>query len=86
MTEDNCCPVNYKIIEIDKDYGPYKKGYHWAEPSSDHAAAYMRRLVEDQDYYDRISENGKKTIRKEFSPEAICESAKSRLKELGLIG
>jgi glycosyltransferase involved in cell wall biosynthesis len=85
MRPDNCCPVDYKIIEIDKDIGPYKKGCHWADPDIDSAAGYMRRLVDDRDYYKMISENGRRTIREEFSPEAVCETAKKRLRELKLL-
>jgi hypothetical protein len=84
MTDDNCCPVDYKVIEIDKDYGPYKKGNHWAEPSVDHAAMYMKKLVEDRNYYNAVAENGRNTIKEKFSPQAICDIAKARLHELKL--
>jgi glycosyltransferase involved in cell wall biosynthesis len=85
MTDDNCCPVDYKIVEIEKDYGSYKKGNHWAEPSIEHAASYMKRLVENKDYYRFVSENGQKTIVNNFSPESICNLAKIRLHELNLL-
>ncbi|MEG1639322.1 MAG: glycosyltransferase [Ruthenibacterium sp.] len=82
MKEDNCCPVACKIVEIDKDYGPYKKGYHWAEPDLDDAAEKMRHLVEDKEYYHKIANNGKNTIRMDFSPSAIGKQVLDRLTEL----
>ena len=85
MKEDNCCPVSYEIIEIDKDYGPYKKGNHWAEPNLDDAAEKMRRIVEDKEYYHTIAKNGKSTIRMDFSPYAIGKQVLDRLTELGRI-
>ncbi|MEG2166145.1 MAG: glycosyltransferase family 4 protein, partial [Ruthenibacterium sp.] len=85
MREDNCCPVSYEIVEVDKDYGPYKKGCHWAEPNLDDAAEKMRRIVEDKEYYNRISKNGKSTIRMDFSPYAIGKQLLDRLAELGRI-
>jgi len=84
MTDDNCCPVDYKIVELDKDYGPYGKGCHWAEPSVNHAAAYMQRLVEDKHYYETIAQNGKEHIKDKFSPTAICKIAENRLRQLKL--
>ena len=32
MRPDNCCPVEARVIEIEKAWGPYEKGWHWADP------------------------------------------------------
>ncbi|NCC08049.1 MAG: glycosyltransferase family 1 protein [Clostridia bacterium] len=82
MTPDNCCGVDYEIVEIEKDWGPYKKGWHWAEPSTDDAAEKMCRLVDDKEYYKQLSQNAKKTIHERFSAEAIGETARARLMAL----
>ena len=47
MTETNSRPIRWRLIEIDRDHGPYRKGMTWADPDLDHAAEEMRRLVED---------------------------------------
>lgn len=44
MNNDVACMVDAAVIEIDKDYGPFKKGNKWADPDLDQAAEYMRRL------------------------------------------
>jgi glycosyltransferase involved in cell wall biosynthesis len=49
MTPDNSYPVDYRIVAIDRDYGPYLRGYRWAEPDLDQAAALMRHVVENRD-------------------------------------
>ena len=85
MTKDNCCPVDCEIIEIEKTYGPYEKGFHWAEPDVDQASEYMKRLVEDKEYYKSVATKGEKYIKGNFSPEAISNIAKKRLDELGLL-
>lgn len=85
MRPDNCCPVDYRIVELEEDIGPYEKGSHWADPDVHQAAQYMKRLADDSDYYHRIAENGKRTIREEFSPKAVCQFAEKRLKELNLL-
>ena|GEM_PF-1781051 len=84
MTEDNCCPVDYKLIELERDYPPYPKGARWADADVDQAAEYMKRLVSDKAYYAKIAENAEKTIKESFSKEAIAEKVIARLKELGL--
>lgn len=83
MTPENCCPVSYKIVEIEKDHGPYKKGFHWAQPDTDSAAEQMKRLVEDPEWRAMIAANGQKTIWEEFSPQAIGRKVRARLEELG---
>lgn len=85
MTKDNCCAVNYNIIEIDQDFGPYQKGGNWAEPDIEHAAKLMRKLVDEKEFYNRIAENGQRHIREYFSPLAVSKIAKDRLTQIGLL-
>jgi len=63
MTPRNSCPVDYDIIEIDRDHGPYARGQKWADPDIEHAARHMRSLVEDPAldgvsgrYFDQLEE------------------------------
>ena len=85
MRPNNCCPVPCKIIEIDRDFGPYKKGGHWAQPDVKKAAEIMRRLVDEPGYYSAIANAGQRTIREEFSPEAIGLLVRERLENLDLL-
>lgn len=82
MTEENSCLVSYNLHEIGKDIGPYESWQMWAEPSVDDAAAYMKRLVEEKDYYNEKSEKAFNTIRKEFSPKVCGEKMHKRFKEI----
>lgn len=79
MNEKNSCPVDYELVELKRDFGPYAKGQHWAEPDTEHAAWFMRKLVEDADFRTRIAEAGRQTIRTEFSHEAVGELYRKRL-------
>lgn len=80
MRQDNSLPVNYKLIQIQKDVGVYKAGQTWAEPDVYHAADLMRRLVADPDLYEKISIAARNTMRDEFSPEIIGERIQQRLR------
>jgi glycosyltransferase involved in cell wall biosynthesis len=79
MNETNSCPVHYALVLLDQDYGPYKKGQHWAEADVDQAGWYMKKLVEDAEFRRRIADAGRHTLRTEFSPRTVGEMYRKRL-------
>lgn len=85
MTPDNSCGVDYKLVPVSGQSGPYKPGQLWADPDIDHASFFMQKLVSDQKYYAKISEQAKKTIQNDFSPHHIGQLMQERMKEIGLI-
>ena len=54
MTASNSFLVNYELVEIEQDHGPYKKGWLWAEPDVNHAAEFMRKVYENKALAKRI--------------------------------
>ena len=48
MTAANSYPVRYRLLELDRDHGPYRRGTHWADPDLDHAAELLRQVVEQR--------------------------------------
>ncbi|MBD2867957.1 glycosyltransferase family 4 protein [Paenibacillus arenilitoris] len=79
MNHNNSCPVNYELVSLGSTYGPYEAYQIWAEPDVSHASYYMKRLVEDTDYRNKISKNGEQTIKLEFSPQKVGHLVKKRL-------
>lgn len=49
MTAENSYPVRYRLVELERDCGPYRRGTYWAEPDLDHAAELMRTVYEQRD-------------------------------------
>lgn len=82
MTSEVSCLVDYKLITITKDMGPFKKGNHWADPDVSEAAGFMKKLYEDKDFYDRIAENAETYIRQKLSMEQATEIIKKRTSEI----
>jgi len=70
MTKDNCCPVDYELVRIDQAIGVYKAGQIWAEPDINQAAKYMKKIISDRQYYHWVSQNGKKTIQKNYGKKS----------------
>lgn len=46
MNDQNSYLVHSRLVEMDRDYGPYRAGWLWAEPDVEHAAEQMRRVFE----------------------------------------
>jgi glycosyltransferase involved in cell wall biosynthesis len=38
-------PIPYKLVELERNYGPYTEGNHWAEPDHQHAVNAMRTVA-----------------------------------------
>ena len=82
MKHNNSCLVDYHLVRLNKDIGPYKAFQYWAEPDIKHAAQYMKRLVLDKEYRKSIAQNGQETIRSEFSPQVTGQRIQKRLEQL----
>ncbi|MBY0074706.1 glycosyltransferase family 4 protein [Priestia aryabhattai] len=85
MNKNNSCLVRYQLTKIGDDWGPYKAEQVWAEPDIEHAAYYMRKMIENPYWRKKIALKGKETIRKYFSSIKSGELMKARLNELKLL-
>src|SRR3990172_7292376 len=74
----NAMVVDYQLIELDRDYGPYAKGGMWADPSIDDAAAKMRAVFESVDLRTRLGRRARADCMRLLSPEAIGHAARER--------
>lgn len=82
MTADNCLPVDYELVQLGRDYGPYKAHQHWAEPNLDQAAQWMKRIALDADLARRIGFAAQQTISLKFSPTMVCKLIQDRLRQI----
>jgi GT2 family glycosyltransferase/glycosyltransferase involved in cell wall biosynthesis len=82
MRADNCIGVAYKLVTIQEDCGPYKKGQVWAEPDIEEAASGMRRLLDDKELAQSLGEKAKETIENEFSPRVVGQLMRARLAQI----
>ncbi|HET9478690.1 MAG TPA: glycosyltransferase [Pyrinomonadaceae bacterium] len=82
VTHDNCVPIDYKLVELDRDYGPYKAGQQWADPDLEQAAHWMKRIAAEPELAREIGLRGQQTINAEFSPKAVGRIIQARLDEI----
>lgn len=79
MTNENSYPVDYKLVELEADFGPYERGQTWAEPSIEHAATLMRRIYDNPDEAGERGRMASLFIRRNHSPQAVANSIRNYL-------
>lgn len=79
MTLNNSYPVRYDLVELDQDYGPYKKGAIWANPDVDHAVSCLLEIMTQPETAQQKVLRALSDIKKFNSPESVGERIKSRV-------
>lgn len=82
MDHKVACMVDYQLVELKKDIGPFKKGQYWAEANLVQAAEYMRKLYEDPYFYQKILTNAQDKIKNEFCMEKVCSLLNLHIKRI----
>jgi len=76
---ENALLVDYRITELQRDTGPYRRGQHWAEPDLDMAAQHMRDVASMPALRERLRVRGLATVAEELSPAAQAAFMRTRL-------
>ncbi|MNO34816.1 Glycosyl transferases group 1 [compost metagenome] len=79
MNSNNSCLVDFQLISLKKDHGPYKAYQHWADPDILHASKYMTRLANDKEFYNQIAINGEQYIKEYHAPLKIGRLIRKRM-------
>jgi glycosyltransferase involved in cell wall biosynthesis len=82
MTPANSYAVEYRLVRIERDYGPYLQGVSWADPDLEHAATLMRRVVEDRGEAAQRGRQAAADIAAWRSPERTGAQARARLEAI----
>lgn len=79
MTDHNSYPVDYRLVEITSDCGPYKKGQIWAEPDIDCASALMRHIYLNPSEAREKGVQAARDIREKHSASAVAGHIRNSL-------
>ena len=82
MNPGNSFPVRYRLVPIERDHGPYRAGWRWAEPDEEHAAEQMRTVFADREAARRVGERAREDVRRELSNAAIGRLLRRRLERI----
>jgi glycosyltransferase involved in cell wall biosynthesis len=90
MTASNSFPVKYRLVEIEKNHGPYTKGCEWAEPDLDHAAELMRYVYLHRDHAAEVGKRAQQDVCSQLHPKTVGRMIRERLlklnEEAGAVG
>lgn len=78
----NGCPVRAKLIALDRNHGPYRRGSTWADPDPSHAAEHMQILFSDRALGAKLGAAAQETMRTRFSPSIIGARYRQRLEQI----
>ena len=79
MRPENAALVDFELVGLDYDLGPYRRDEEWAEPNLDHAAQLMRELVTDSARREQLGSAARESIQRTLSPEAVGRRLRDRL-------
>ena len=82
MNQNNALCVDYNLIQLGRDYGPYKSYQHWAEPNTQDASNKMLKLIQDRGFASRIGKHAKEYAHKYLSPETIGQTMSTRIEKI----
>jgi hypothetical protein len=86
MTGTNSFLVNYDLVEITQDHGPYKRGWSWAEPDVNHAAELMRRVYDNKALAKRVGRKARRDVLRVLDPGAVGLLIAKRLQAVAASG
>lgn len=79
---NNGFPVQYELVTLTEDAGPYPRGSRWADPDVADAARQLRQVVEDQAEVVRRVERGRRDLERDYSAAAIARRIQEQVDEL----
>jgi glycosyltransferase involved in cell wall biosynthesis len=82
LDTSNGCPVDCRIVPLERNHGPYMKGSFWAEPDPAHAASWMRKIFADRALAARLGAAARATIESKFSAAEIGARYRRRLEAI----
>ena len=82
MHGGNAMVVDYALTELERDYGPYRKGEVWAEPDLDDAAGKMRAVYESAELRARLGRRGRSDCERLLAPQVVGAAVRERIERI----
>jgi FkbM family methyltransferase len=82
MNTSNSLLVPFELVKLGRQLPPYDADLMWAEPSIEHAAALMRRIVDEPVWARELGARAKVSAETALSVEAAARKVEQRLAEI----
>jgi glycosyltransferase involved in cell wall biosynthesis len=85
LDRSNGYPVDYSLVELKENHGPYGRGASWAEADTGHASELMRKIVSDPADAARTGAAARRTMEERYSPAVIGARYRRRLEAIACL-
>ena len=82
MTAGNSYLLDYSLVTLTRDYGPYFRGAVWAEPDVDHAARLIRQVAEHPAEAADRGARAKADVERDWSADVTGRAVRDRLEAI----
>src|SRR5438552_2197239 len=82
MDERNSLLVDCKVVALERDVPPYKRGFRWGVPSVGHAARHLRWVYEHPEAARALGARARQDVAERLSLEAAGRRMARRLEEI----
>ena len=82
VTEEVGFPLRYRLVEIDRDHGPYAKGAIWSDPSRDHLRELLRNVVANPGAAAARGRRARSRMLEDYSAAAVGRRMRDRLESI----
>jgi glycosyltransferase involved in cell wall biosynthesis len=79
VTEEVGFPLRYRLVEVDRDHGPYAKGAIWSDPSHEHLLELLRGVVADPSAAAARGQRARARMLEDYSAAAVGKRIGERL-------
>lgn len=79
MSNQEACMVDYKLVPVGQDFGPYEHWQKWADADVESAVNYMKNLYEDRTLCQIKGKCAQKRIQSEYSPRVCADKMEKRI-------
>jgi glycosyltransferase involved in cell wall biosynthesis len=85
LTAETGYPLDYSLVEIAEDHGPYARGYVWADPSTEHLQSLLRHVLDHPEEARERAKAGRRFVAAEYSPQAAGRRMYDRIRSLSCV-
>jgi glycosyltransferase involved in cell wall biosynthesis len=82
MTAENSYPVDYRLVALTRDYGPYMRGAQWGDPDLDQMGAIIRRITERPDEASARGARAMADVERHWAPAVTGARVRDRLEAI----
>jgi glycosyltransferase involved in cell wall biosynthesis len=82
MDDENSFPLPYRLVSIERDYGPYMRGATWADPDLTEAARLLRLVVEHPEVAQARGARARLRVERERDPAVTSRAVRERLDQI----